>query len=306
MVKSLKYLADSLIVAPESDRRQLHLNHPDAKPIRDREVVLASLCDLRGRCEVYRKDPVVHVLIFSVQGQGILYTADSPRKGRPIESGQVVILPAHQWHRYEMVGTDWRTIFFYLADSFTWNHIRNTTPQVRISLVCRELNAVTEGFLAETLRDENRARLAARHYAELIVLYLDRELDMEESPAHREMKQRLYKLWDTVSGNLSRHWTVEDLAEEVGISPQHLYKVSARFSGYKPMEMVTHLRMQQAQEYLINTDYMVKSIAHLLGYADSFSFSAAFKRYANCSPKQFRQKQLLKKKKEAKQEIGLY
>jgi len=57
---------------------------------------------------------------------------------------------------------------------------------------------------------------------------------------------------------------------------------------------------------LINTDYMVKSIAHLLGYADSFSFSAAFKRYANCSPKQFRQKQLLKKKKEAKQEIGLY
>lgn len=304
MVKSLKYLADNLIVSPESDRRQLHLNHPDAKPIRDREVVLASLCDLRGQCEVYRKDPAVHVLIFSVNGGGILYTADSPRKGKPIEPGQVVILPAHQWHRYEMVGPAWKTIFFYLADTFPWNHIRNSRPHIRLSLICQELTAAVEGFLAETLRNENRARLAARHYAELIVLNLDRELDMEESPTHREMKQRLYKLWDTVSANLSRHWTVEELAEEVGISPQHLYKVSARFSGHKPMEMVTRLRMQQAQEYLINTDYMVKSIAHLLGYADSFSFSAAFKRFAGCSPKQFRHKQT--QKKEKKQEIGWY
>ncbi len=302
MAKSLKYLADNLIVSPESDRRQLHLNHPDAAPIREREVVLASLCDLRGRCEVFRKDPAVHVLIFSVEGDSILYTAESPRRGKPIEPGQVAILPAHQWHRYEMVGSAWKAMWFYLANTYPWNHLHDSKPHVRLSLTCQELKAAVEGFLAETLRNENRARLAARHYAELIVLNLERELDMEEGPAHREMKQRLYKLWDTVSANLSHHWTVEEMAEEVGISPQHLYKVSARFSGHKPMEMVTRLRMQQAQEYLINTDFMIKSIARLLGYADSFSFSAAFKRHAGSSPKQFRKTQIQKKE----QEIGWY
>ena len=74
------------------------------------------------------------------------------------------------------------------------------------------------------------------------------------------------------------------------------------------MEMVTRLRMQQAQEYLINTDYMIKSIARLLGYSDSFSFSAAFKREAGCSPKQFREKHynLHAQKEKEEKEDGWY
>lgn len=305
MPKSLIYLADNLIVSPESDRRQLPLNHPDAKCIREKDVTLASLCDLKGKCEVYRNDPSVHILIFSIEGNGMLYAADYLKKGRPIESGQVVILPAHHRHRYKMTSSRWKAIWFYLADTYTWHHLRDTKPLIRISLVCNELKSAVEGFLAENLRTENRARLAAHHYAELIVLNLERELDMEETPIHKEMKQRLYKLWDTVSGNLNDEWTVSKMAENVGISPQHLYKVSVQFCGHKPMEMVARLRMQQAQEYLISTDYMIKSIARLLGYSDSFSFSAAFKRHIGTSPKQFRDKHI-KQQEEEKREDGWY
>ena len=74
-----------------------------------------------------------------------------------------------------------------------------------------------------------------------------RELDMEESSSNKEMRQRLYKLWDSVSANLGYQWTVAELAEEVSISPQHLYRVSMRLCGHKPMEMVTLLRMRQAE-----------------------------------------------------------
>lgn len=288
MAKSLKYLADNLIISPASDRRQLPLSHPDAKVLSDRDLVLAALCDLRERCEVDRRNPSVHILIVSLEGHGHLYTPESPRKGTPIEPGQVAVLPAHQPHMYKMKGQSWKAMWFYLADTNTWRQLRASKPHIRISITCNELRAAMEGFLAESLRNETRARLAARHYAELIMLNLERELDMEESPNNKEMRQRLYKLWDTVSANLGHSWTVAELAEEIGISPQHFYKVSGRFCGHKPMEMVTRLRMQQAQEFLLNTDYMIKSIARLLGYSDSFSFSAAFKRYAGRSPKQFR------------------
>jgi AraC-like DNA-binding protein len=37
------------------------------------------------------------------------------------------------------------------------------------------------------------------------------------------------------------------------------------------------MRMHQSHELLTNTDNLVKPIAYLLGYADSFSFSAALK-----------------------------
>ncbi len=292
MGKSLQYYADNLIVSPKSERRQLHLNHIDAKLIKDRDIILAALCHLKEECEVYRKKPEVHVIIFSLAGKATLFIADSPKRGIPIEPETVIILPAGHPHKYVMEEAEWKAIWFYLVDSNIWRHIRESKPHIRASLTQNEIRAAMEGFLAETLRNDNRARQAIRHYADLIVLNLDRELEMEENPGRQEMKQRLYRLWDVVNANLSHNWTVMEMAEQVGISPQHFYKISARFSGFTPVEMVTRLRMQQAQEYLISTDYMIKSIARLLGYSDSFSFSAAFKRYSGCSPRKFRDKHL--------------
>ena len=208
MGKSLQYYADQLIVSPKSERRQLHLNHPDAKSIKERDVVLAAICDLKEHCEVYREKPAVHVLIFSIEGSATLFIPESPRKGISIEPSHVVILPAGNQHKYIMNGNYWKAVWFYLADTYKWRHIRETKPHIRTSIAHNELLPAMEGFLAESLRNENRARLAVRHYAELILLNLERELDMEETPSHREMKQRLYQLWDTVSANLTHNWTV--------------------------------------------------------------------------------------------------
>jgi AraC-like DNA-binding protein len=127
---------------------------------------------------------------------------------------------------------------------------------------------------------------------------------MEESQHSKQMRQRLYSLWDAVNANLSYKWTVQELADKIGISPQHLYKVSMRFCGRKPMEMVTQMRMHQAQELLTNTDNLVKSIAFLLGYSDSFSFSAAFKRYTGYSPREFRNRSLQKAAQEHEKKKG--
>lgn len=297
MAKSLKYLADSLIMSPNFDRRQLLLSRPDAMPLKERDVALCAMCSVKETCEVDRRDPTVHILIFSVEGQARLHTTETPKRGTLVKPGQVVILPAHHSHHYKMESDTWTAIWFYLEDTENWRQLKNQDPHIRQSLTMSELKNSFDGYWSESLRNETRARLAAKHYAELMVLNLERELDMEESPHNKQMRQRLYQLWDTISSNLSNKWTISELADEVGISPQHLYKVSMRFSGHKPMEMVTRIRMLQAQELLINTDHMVKSIAYLLGYSDSFSFSAAFKRFYGCSPRQFRNKNLNKKTK---------
>ncbi len=290
MAESLQYLIDSLSVSPKSERRQLHLSHPDAKVLKEKDIVMAALCVLREKCEISRNDPGDHALIFSLEGEATLYISDSPRKRIPIKPGHLVILPAHNRHKYVMEGKEWKVILFYLADTYSWRLIRDSKPHVRLALAQNELKAALEGFLSETLRNEKRSSQAIQHYSELILLNLDRELDMEESNSSQEMKHHLYQLWGSVSADLAHNWTVSEMAGKIGISSQHFYKVSARYCGYKPVEMVARLRMQQAQEYLIGTDYMVKSIARLVGYSDSFGFSAAFKRHTGCSPKQFREK----------------
>jgi AraC-like DNA-binding protein len=306
MGKNRKYLADNLIMSPNFNRRQLVLNHPDAAPLRERDVMLSTMCSIKGVCEVDRKDPNVHILIFSIKGHARLYAGANSHRGVPLEPGQVAVLPAHNAHSYKMTGEIWEAIWFYLGDTDAWRQLRSHKPHVRISVTLKELKAAFEGFLAESLRNETRARIAGRHYAELLLLNLERELGMEESQQSKQMRQRLYSLWDAVNANLSYKWTVQDLADKIGISPQHLYKVSMRFCGRKPMEMVTQMRMHQAQELLINTDNLVKSISFLLGYSDSFSFSAAFKRYTGYSPREFRSRSLQKTSQEHEKKKGAF
>lgn len=284
--QSLKFLADNLVIAPDSDRKLLNLSQPEATPLRESDIILASTCDIRKKFEAERQNPTVHILIFSLEGKAKLFTEEY-RKGLEIAPNQVAILPARYPHFYMMDGAYWKAIWFYLADSDTWHQVRDSKPHIRNSITSNELVNAMEGFWSESLRNETRARLAARHYAEIIVLNIERELDMEESSGNREMRQQLYKLWDVVGANLDKNWTVAALAEEVGISPQHLYRVSMHLCGHKPMEMVTLLRMRNAQELLINTNYMIKVIARLVGYGDAFSFSAAFKKHTGKSPRLF-------------------
>jgi AraC-like DNA-binding protein len=285
--QSLKYLADNLVIAPDSDRKLLNLSQPEAEPFRQNDIILASTCEIRKKFEADRKDPTVHILIFSFEGKARLFTEEHLRKGILIEPGHVVVLPAHHPHFYKMEGPCWKAIWFYLADTNIWHRVRESKPHVRTSITIEELKSAMDGFWAESFRNESRARISARHYAEIIVLNLERELDMDESSSNREMRQQLYKLWDKVSANLGYKWTVAALADDVGISSQHLYRVSMQLCGHKPMEMVTLLRMRHAQELLINTNYMVKAIARLVGYSDAFGFSAAFKKHTGRSPRQF-------------------
>ncbi|MET0377936.1 MAG: helix-turn-helix transcriptional regulator, partial [Spongiibacteraceae bacterium] len=55
-----------------------------------------------------------------------------------------------------------------------------------------------------------------------------------------------------------------------------------------PIHYFIHLKMQRACELLETTEFDVREIAELLGYADPFYFSKLFKRTIGQSPQHFR------------------
>ncbi|NNE69104.1 MAG: helix-turn-helix transcriptional regulator [Rhodothermales bacterium] len=66
----------------------------------------------------------------------------------------------------------------------------------------------------------------------------------------------------------------------------------SRVHGQKPREYVSAVRLRAARSLLSFTDESITGISFLLGYGSSNAFSMAFRRWALCSPREYRERAL--------------
>jgi AraC-like DNA-binding protein len=81
-------------------------------------------------------------------------------------------------------------------------------------------------------------------------------------------------------------WTLQELAERVGMSRSIFALRFKETVGATPMEYLTRWRMLLAGDRLKNTDDSISVIALSLGYESESAFGKAFRRVMGCSPRQ--------------------
>ena len=79
---------------------------------------------------------------------------------------------------------------------------------------------------------------------------------------------------------------IGELATLFGFERSYLYRLFKEKTGVGVKEYITTVRMEKAQEFLKN-GHSVGECAHLVGYADEFNFSRAFKARFGISPFRF-------------------
>lgn len=79
-------------------------------------------------------------------------------------------------------------------------------------------------------------------------------------------------------------WSVEALAEKIGVSRSAFAKRFMELVGEPPMQYVRKWRFQIAEGWLRETDMSVAEIAEKLDYESEASFSRAFKKYSGTTP----------------------
>lgn len=79
-------------------------------------------------------------------------------------------------------------------------------------------------------------------------------------------------------------WTLASLADVAGVSRTTLARRFTELTGESPLGYLTDLRMTLAADLLAEPGASVGAVARQIGYADAFSFSAAFKRERGISP----------------------
>jgi AraC-like DNA-binding protein len=82
-------------------------------------------------------------------------------------------------------------------------------------------------------------------------------------------------------------WTLQSLAERVGMSRSVFALRFREIVGATPMEYLTRWRMLLAADRLKNSSDGLSAIAQSLGYESESAFGKAFRRIMGCSPRQY-------------------
>ncbi len=106
--------------------------------------------------------------------------------------------------------------------------------------------------------------------------------------------QAIPPLVASVMAHMDRHYaeplSVEDLAEQFGLSASHLH---ARFREHADMTPHQHLilqRMRSARHKLVTTADPIKAIARDVGYTNTENFCRAFKKHSGLTAASYRRK----------------
>jgi AraC-like DNA-binding protein len=230
--------------------------------------------------ERVRLRPSGSFFLASLEGEGrILLEGRWSRLG----PGEVIMAPPRVLNAFfTPPGGHWTFAWMRYEEASEMKPLVGAVSPLRVTAGAAELARVIAG-----LRDEwesEREATVVHHW-----------ISLADAHARRLARpwrghEKLWRLWEDVAGRLAEPWTLDGLAQRVHMSAEHLRRTCRREIGRSPMEHLTYIRMQRAQELLETTDDKLETVAALVGYSSGLVFSRAFARCIGLSPSEYRQR----------------
>jgi AraC family transcriptional regulator, transcriptional activator of pobA len=114
------------------------------------------------------------------------------------------------------------------------------------------------------------------------------KLGQQDKP--KPSKQLFDSFQNLVASNLQRNSKVEEFADMLFVTPNHLTQSIKETSGKSPKEFITQRRLLEAKTLLLNSTNTVSEIAYLLNFSEPTHFTKFFKKETSLTPIEFRMK----------------
>lgn len=216
-------------------------------------------------------------IVAAMSGRGRAYVDGKVVDWLP---GQVLLAPVGAHHAFEVRGDGpWRIAWVFFDDTVA-------APALQLRQA-RLIEADARDFVA-TLQMLTREAAGPAQPAVMQALVTLLDACARRLAGADAIDQRLWRLWSQVEADLARNWSVAALAREAHMSEEHLRRLCQRYCQRSPMDHVTRLRLRRAATMLRSSPEKLDAIAHQVGYASVYSFSAAFRRWSGTPPARFR------------------
>ncbi|MDO1449286.1 AraC family transcriptional regulator [Rhodocytophaga aerolata] len=236
-----------------------------------------------------RKGSRQHVLIYCIQGEGWYQVQDQKYSVKP---NQLFILPAHLSHKYGSFNQNPWTIYWlhftgWHASSFL-EYLYNNDNYSPLTVVPNEERfRLFEDIYSHLIMSFNLDNIIYANNCLYPFLVSFRE-SVYKHAIREEQGDVVQQSIEFMKGHLDQKFTLQQLAEQVGLSASHYSAIFRQKTQNSPVNFFMFLKIQWSCQLLENTNLRVKEIAHQIGFDDPYHFSRVFSQFIGLSPQQFR------------------
>ena len=90
-----------------------------------------------------------------------------------------------------------------------------------------------------------------------------------------------------IDERFSSELTLDDISQELSISPQYFSRLYKDEMGINFIEKLTKRRIDNAKKLIEEGEYSIKEICYMCGYSDPNYFSRLFKKHEGISPSMY-------------------
>lgn len=199
----------------------------------------------------------------------------------------------------------WEVCWFHINADSTWFLPPCHDYAVYTWRNIEKLKTCILGIADEENRPDTNSVQIQELYAQLLLSYVQRELDNKTHYRNLYNEIAMEKLWNQVASSLWKVWTLDELADSMALSKAHFCRLCNEYYHISPGKKVKQMKLESALFLLQNTQNTISNIASLCGYNTQASFSAAFSQYYGLSPRKARAKEfpLSRNQKEGEYEL---
>lgn len=153
-----------------------------------------------------------------------------------------------------------------------------------------QLRQYMEQIVAELNRPETGRALMCEWLTRAVLMTLRRQLDLQGLSNDRgPLSNKALAIYrQLVERHFRGHWTVEQYAEQLGLSPARLNRLCKQLLGKTAKTLPQERLLLEAKRRLIYTRSNLEEVAYDLGFHDPAYFSRFFKRATGSTPGDFR------------------
>lgn len=138
--------------------------------------------------------------------------------------------------------------------------------------------------------------IACQNILNMLLVFIMRQTQLKgtEAPSVKMNKECAF-VKHYMDFHFSENISLDCLAKKTCISKFHLAHSFKQVIGYSPIQYLNIKRIEQAQNFLLTTNYSITEISKLTGFSSPSYFSQIFKTHANVSPIKYRENAIKKK-----------